>query len=81
MLIEQALTINSGKEWLVNSGATSHDRTLFTQSRDLEPTETVTLGKGGVLEVKSVGTVELGMLLPDGSSKNCSLKKVLYVPE
>ena len=67
MLIGQALTAKSGKEWR-----------LFTQVRDLD---TVTLGDGRDLEVKSVGTVELDMLLPDGSSRKCSLQKVLYVPK
>ena len=33
------------------------------------------------MEVKSVGTVELEMLLPDGSSRSCSLQRVLYVLE
>ena len=28
-----------------------------------------------------MGTVELDMLLPDGSSRKCSLQKVLYVPK
>ena len=84
MLIGQALTAKSGKEWLVDSGATSHMsncKRLFTQVRDLEPADTVTLGDGRDLEVKSVGTVELDMLLPDGSSRKCSLQKVLYVPK
>ena len=84
MLIGQALTAKSGKEWLVDSGATSHMsncKRLFSQVRDLEPADTVTLGDGRDLEVKSVGTVELDMLLPDGSSRKCSLLKVLYVPK
>ena len=84
MLIGQALTAKSGKKWLVDSGATSHMsncKRLFTQVRDLEPADTVTLGDGRDLEVKSVGTVELDMLLPNGSSRKCSLQKVLYVPK
>ena len=81
MLIGQALTAKSGfrREWLVDSGATSHmsnDRRLFTQVRHLDPVETVTLGDERNLEVKTVGTEELEMLLPDGSSKRCSLQKV-----
>ena len=84
MLIGQALTAKSEREWLVDSGATSHmcnNRNLFKQVRDLDSAETITLGDGRNLEVKSVGTVELEMLLPDGSSRSCSLQKVLYVPE
>ncbi len=84
MLIGQALTAKSESEWLVDSGATSHmsnNRSLFTQVRDLDPAETVTLGDGRDLEVKSVGTVVLEMLLPDGSSRRCSLQRVLYVPK
>ncbi len=77
MLIGQALTAKSGREWSVDSGATSHmsnNRSIFTNVRDLDP---VTLGDGRNLEVKSVGTVDLDMLLPDGSSRICSLQKVL----
>ena len=84
MLIGQALTAKSEREWLVDSGATSHmcnNRNLFKQVRDLDSAETITLGDGRNLEVKSVGTVELEMLLPDGPSRSCSLQKVLYVPE
>ena len=72
MLIGQALTAKSGSEWLVDSGAMSHmsnNKSLFTQVKDLDPVETVTLGDGKVLEVEAVGTVELEMLLPDGSSR------------
>ena len=58
----------------------SNDRRLFTQVRDLDPVEKVTLGDGRSLEVKSVGTVELEMLLPDGCSRRCSLQKVPYIP-
>ena len=84
MLIGQALTAKSEREWLVDSGATSHmcnNRSLFKQVRDLDSAETITLGDGRNLEVKSVGTVELEVLLPDGSSRSCSLQRVLYVPE
>ena len=83
MVIGKALTAKSGKEWLVDSGATSHmsnDKGLFSQMEDLDPAETVTLGDGN-LEVKSVGTVELEMSLPDGSRRSCSLQRVLYVPK
>ena len=42
-----------------------NNRSLFKQMRDLDSTETITLGDGGInLEVKSVETVELEMLLP-----------------
>lgn len=74
----------SGSEWLVDSGATSHmvsDRRLLTDVRDLDPGETVTLGDGNQLEVKSVGNVDVEMLLPNGSSRQCSLQQVLYVPK
>lgn len=77
MLIGQALTTKSESEWLVDSGATSHminNRSLFTEVEDFDPVETVTLGDGKKLEVKSVGTVEVEMSLPDGSSRRCSLQ-------
>ena len=54
-----------------------NNRSLFKRVRDLDSTETITLGDGRNLEVKSVGTVELEMLLPDGSSRSCSLQRVL----
>ena len=84
MVIGQALTAKSESEWLVDSGATSHminNKSIFSQVKDLEQPETVTLGDGKTLEVKSVGMVELEMSLPDGSSRTCSLQQVLYVPQ
>ncbi len=84
MLIGQALAAKSGSEWLVDSGATSHtvnDRRLLTEVQDLDPGESVTLGDGNRLEVKSVGTVDVEMSLTNGSTRKCSLQEVLYVPK
>ena len=39
------------------------------------------LGDGHDLEAVGEGTVEMEMLLPNGDSRRCALKKVLYVPK
>ena len=77
MLIGQALTVKSGKEWLVDSGATSHMsncRRLFTQVRDLEPADTVTLhGRRKRPGSKVSGNcVELDKLLQNVLYRRCS---------
>ena len=41
----------------------------------------MTLGDGSPLEGPAEGTVKLDMILPDGSTQNCRLKNVLYVPK
>ena len=38
-------------------------------------------GDGSPLEGPAEGTVKLDMILPDGSTQNCKLKNVLYVPK
>ncbi len=84
MLIGQALAAKSGSEWLVDSGATSHmvnERRLLTEVQYFDPGESVTLGDGNRLEVKSVGTVDVEMSLTNGSTRKCSLQEVLYVPK
>ena len=82
MLVGQALMARSESEWVVDSGATRHminKKNIFTEVEDLEPTETVTLGDGKTLEVKSIGTVEVEMSLLDGYKRRCSLQHVLYI--
>ena len=49
--------------------------------RDLDTPQQVTLGDESPLEGPAEGTVKLDMILPDGSTQNCKLKNVLYVPK
>ena len=58
-----------------------NDKILFTDMRDLDTQQQVTLGDGSPLEGPAEGTVKLDMILPDGSTQNCKLKNVLYVPK
>jgi len=84
MTIGKALTARSESEWIVDSEATSHminKKRLFTEVEDLYPDETVTLGDGKTLEVKSIGNVEVEMPLLDGYRRRCFLQHVLYVPK
>ena len=50
------------------------DKILFTDMRDLDTPQQVTLGDGSPLEGPAEGTVKLDMILPDGSTQNCKLK-------
>ena len=54
---------------------------MFTEMKELNPSEKVTLGDGHDLEAVGERTVEMEMLLPNGDSRRCVLKKVLYVPK
>ena len=58
-----------------------NDMNLFSGMKHLRRPQEVTLGDGHVLEATAEGTVTLEMLLPDGSTKSCSLTNVLYVPK
>ena len=83
MLTTNALVAKSRNEWIVDSGATSHmcnNSSMFTELSQLGSKEKVTLGDGTSLDVAGEGTVEMHMLLSDGSKRGCALKKVLYVP-
>ena len=82
MLITHALIARSYRDWIVDSGATCHicnDKTMFTEMKDLNPRENVTLGDGHNLEAVGEGTVDMKMLLPNGGSRMCALKNVLYI--
>ena len=84
MLIGNALVAKSRDDWIVDSGATTHmcnDRSMFSELKQLSPSEKVTLGDGSSLDVAGEGTVDMDMIMSDGSRRGCALKKVLYVPE
>ena len=60
MLISHAFLARSKREWIVDSGATCHmsnDCTMFTEMKELNPSEKVTLGDGHDLEAVGEGTV------------------------
>lgn len=84
MLVSHALMATSRGNWIIDSGATCHmcnQKDLFRELNHLTRPQEVSLGDGHVLEATDTGTVILEMLLPDGSSKKCKLKDVLYVPK
>ena len=84
MLISRAFVGKSKKDWTVDSGATSHmcnDQSMFTELTQLGSGEKVTLGDGSSLDVAGEGTVDMDMILTDGTRRACALQTVLYVPE
>ena len=84
MLITHALVAKSTNDWIVDSGATCHmcnDQTAFSKMEELVSSDKATLGDGSSLKVMGEGTVNTEMILPDGSSSECALQKVLYVPD
>ena len=84
MVISNALVAKSRNDWIVDSGATSHmcnNRNMFVELSQLGSGEKVTLGDGSSLDVAGEGTVDMDMILRDGTRRGCALKKVLYVPE
>lgn len=84
MVVSHALSATSRGNWIIDSGATCHmcnDKTLFRELRSLRRPQDVTLGDGHVLKATGEGTIPLEMLLPDGNTKRCSLKNVLFVPK
>ncbi len=57
-----------------------NDREHFSEIKMLESPQDVTLGDGHPLQATAEGTVTLETLLPDGSTKKCKLRDVLFVP-
>ena len=68
--------------WITDSGATCHmcNDESFSELNVLKKPQ-VSVGDGHVLKASAEGTVPLQMLLLDGSTQNCSLKKVLLIPK
>ena len=79
-VVGHALSATSQKgEWIIDSGATCHmctDKKRFSELNSLRKPQEVTLGDGNVLQATAEGTVPLKMLLPDGNTKKCTLRKV-----
>ena len=75
IVLEHVLTVKSSKEWIVDSGATTHmcnDKTLFTEMNAVNDVK-VSLGDGRVLKAFGRGRVKLKV-----SVSNCSKSHVLY---
>ncbi len=53
---------------------------MFSQIRELESCDMVTLGDGSTLQITEEGTVDVDIILNNGTKRSCALKKVLYVP-
>ena len=85
MLVGNALVAaKSRHDWIVDSGATSHmcnDQSMLTELKQLDKNQEVTLGDGSTLNVTGEGTVDMNMVLKEGITRECTLKKVLYVPK
>ena len=84
MVVAQALSATSKKDWIVDSGATSHmcnGKELFQKLNKLTPPDQVAVGDGHILEVEGEGTVPMQMLMRNGETKVCDLENVLYVPK
>ena len=86
MVISDALVARLRNDWIVDSGATSHnnmcnDCSTFTEYEQLRSDDKVILGDGSTLEVAGEGTVNMDMLLDNGTRRSCTLKKVLYIPK
>ena len=58
-----------------------NNQAAFVQMEKFASSEKVTLGDGRSLDDVGQGTVNAMMILPDGSTRECALQKVLYVPE
>ena len=56
-----------------------NDREQLVNFKQLAESQEVTLGDGHTLNGTGIGTVRIETLLPDGNSRRCTLKKVLYV--
>ena len=58
-----------------------NDSSMFTELEQLRSNDKVTLGDGCTLDIAGEGTVNMDLLLDDGTRRSCTLKKVLYVLE
>ena len=69
--------------WIIDSGSSTHmsgDEDLCKHfSKAIKPID-VQVGNGSVLQAISVGDIIVNVNLPNGGSRRCTLKDVLYVP-
>ena len=83
-IIIHALAATSTESWIIDSRTTCHmynDEKLFINLRHLNTPQQVTLRDRSSLAGPAEGTVKLKTLLPDGSTQNCRLKNVLFIPK
>ena len=79
-----ALSADSRCNWIVDSGATCHmcnNRKMFANFRSFTRPQDVTLGNGHVLEGTGEGIVQVKLKLPNGKTRRCNLRNVLFVPK
>lgn len=84
MVTTHALSSVSKSNWIVDAGATCHmcnDKEQFVELSQLSEKQEVTLGDGHTLDGVGIGTGKIETLLPDGNTRQCSLRNVLYVPK
>ena len=84
LVIGHTLAATSKDIWIIDSGPTCHicnDDTFFSEINTLNEPQEVSLGDGHKMQAFAEGEVLLHMLLPDGSMKRCTLKKVLLIPK
>ena len=83
LVVSHALSVRQWEGWVVDSGATSHmcsDHRQFVELHNMTKPLEVALGDGHTLNAAGVGVVMLDMVLPNGKTKTCKLRNVLYVP-
>ena len=69
------------KKWIFDSGCSMHMSSFKTDFVDVMPHKGfVSVAGGHRYTVENIGTVELKMLLPNGSVKPAVLTKALYIP-
>ena len=68
-------------EWSQEPLHRCNDHSMLSEITPLGSDEKVTLDDGSSLNVAGEGTVDMYMILSDGTSRVCLLKKALYIPE
>lgn len=72
-------TASISPSWIFDLGASKHMSGCVDDFTTLQPqTGTITVAGGNRLSVEGIGTVELLLRLPDGSTSKCELSNVLY---
>lgn len=70
-------------DWIIDSGASCHksyDESFFSEIKQLDEPQEITVGDEYKVKATGVGTLDLFMKLPNGETNHCRLSDVLYVP-